>query len=119
MSFPRPPGSSMVRPRYGSATGQITLSGTPPNVCPNAVPPNQAMFASGVCVAQNPWVRVTPWPVFSKTQVTVSPFLSEIVAVCVFRLPTPALPPPPETVQLYGVFGSVDPPIPVSTQPIG
>ena len=41
------------------------------------------------------------------------------LAVCVFRSPTPVLPPVPVTVQLYGVFGSVDPPMPVSTQPSG
>ena len=29
-------------------------------VCPKAVPPNQAMFASYGCVAQKPWVRVAP-----------------------------------------------------------
>ena len=52
------------------------VAGTPGNVWPNAVPPNQAMFASCECVAQKPWVRVTPWPVFSNTQVTVSPFFS-------------------------------------------
>src|SRR5262245_38651221 len=73
---------------------------TPGNVCPKLVPPNQAIFASCECVAQKPWVRVTPWPVFSNTQVTVSPFFSEMVAVCVFRSPTPVLPPLPVTVQL-------------------
>ena len=70
-------------------------------------------------MAQKPWVRVTPWPVFSKTHVTVSPFLRLTVAVWVFRSPTPVLPPEPVTVQLYGVFGSVEPPIPVRTQPSG
>ena len=43
--------------------------------------------------------------------------LQEMVAVCVFRLPTPVLPPLPVTVQLYGVFGSAEPPMPVRIQP--
>src|SRR6185503_5275634 len=90
---------------------------TPGKVCPKAVPPNQAMFASCGCVAQKPWVRVTPWPVFSNTQVTVSPPLSVTSTLCVLRSPTPVLPPLPVTVHLYGVFGSLEPPIPVSTQP--
>src|SRR5262245_3829953 len=85
------------------------------------------MFASGEWVAQKPCVRVTPWPVFSNTQVTMSPFFSVISAFCVFRLPTPELVPGPLnpfcgsvlTVQLYGVLGSDDPPIPVSTHPSG
>src|SRR6188768_971630 len=77
------------------------------------------MFASLECVAQKPWVLVTPWPVFSKTHVTVSPFLRLIVAVWVLRSPTPVLPPEPVMVQLYGVLVSVDPPIPVRTHPSG
>ena len=68
-------------------------------------------------MAQKPWVRVTPWPVFSNVQVTVSPFFRLIVAVCVFRSPTPVLPPLPVTTQLYGVVGSVEPPMPVRIQP--
>ena len=88
---------------------------TPGKVCPKAVPPNQAALASPVCVAQKPWVRVTPWPVFSNTHVTVSPIFSVTVAVCVFRSPVPVLPPLPVTVQLNAEFGS--PPIPVRIHP--
>ncbi len=58
-------------------------------------------------------------PVFSKTQVTVSPGCESYVAVWSARSPRPVLPPLPVTVQLNGVFGSVEPPIPVSTHPIG
>ena len=74
------------------------------------------MSASCGCVAQKPWVRVAPFPVFSNTHVTVSPFLIEIVTVCVFRSPTPVLPFDPVTVQLYGVLMSVEPPMPLRTQ---
>src|SRR5262245_61533188 len=115
MSLPR---SSISRPQI-SLSPMPGTAATPGNVCPNAVPPNQAILASGVWVAQNPWVRVTPGPVFSNTQVTVSPFLREILAVIVLRLPEPVLPPLPDTVQAYGVSGFVEPPIPVSTQPRG
>ena len=83
------------------------------------MPPNQALLAIGACVAQKDWVRVTPGPVLSNTQVTVSPFFRLMVVVEVVRSPAPVLPPLPVTVQLKGVLGSVEPPIPVSTQPGG
>ena len=66
-----------------------------------------------------------PCPVFSNRQVTVSPTLRVTVAVCVSRLPEPVLPlvvelpPAPVTVQANGVLISVEPPIPVRTQPSG
>ena len=108
----------MSRPQMSVSPIPGTLA-TPGNVLSNAVPPNQAMFASGVCVAQNPWVRVTPVrAVFSNTHVTVSPTFRSIVTVCVFRSPVPVLPPPPVTVQAFGVLGFVDPPMPVRTHPL-
>src|SRR5580765_2992334 len=122
MSLQNPPISlpsvSIGRPQI-VASPTPAVAATPGKVWPTPEPPNHAMFASCGCVAQNPCVRVTPWPVFSKTQVTVSPFFRLIVAVCVLRSPTPVLPPLPVTVQLYRALGSVDPPIPVNTQPSG
>ena len=106
MSLQKPP-ISLPRVSIGRPQSVVSpmpaVPATPGKVWPNAVPPNQAMFASCGCVAQKPCVRVTPWPVFSNTQVTVSPFFRLMVAVCVFRSPTPVLPPLPVTVQLYGV----------------
>ena len=60
---------------------------------PNLEPPNQAFSAKNGCVAQKPWVRVTPLPVFSKVQVTVSPLYRLMVAFAVGRSPRPVLPP--------------------------
>src|SRR3954451_24685413 len=93
------------------------VAATPGHVCPYFEPPSQAICANCGCVAQNPCVRVAPLPVFSNEQVTVSPFLRVIVAVCVSSDPEPVPPPLPVVTQAYGVFGSVDPPIPVSVQP--
>src|SRR5262245_4331976 len=108
-------------PRVSSGRPQRVVSpttlATPGNVWPYPVPPNHAILASCGCVAQKPCVLVAPLPVFSNTQVTVSPFLMSMVTVCVFGFPLPVLPPLPVTVQLLGKFGSVEPPIPVRVHP--
>ena len=93
------------------------VAATPGNVWPKAAPPNHAILASCGCVAQNPCVRVTPCPVFSNTQFTVSPFLRLTLTVWVCKLPVPVLPPLPVTVQSSGL--ALEPPMPVSTHPSG
>src|SRR5690242_16152119 len=89
---------------------------TPETLIPAYGAPFHAAFASVECVAQNPWVRVTPRCVFSKTHVTVSPYFRMIVAVRVLSEPAPELPPEPLTVQDMA-FGSGAPPIPVRIHP--
>ena len=84
---------------------------------PEAPPPNQAILASGGCVAQKPWVRVTPWPVFSNVQVTVSPFFRRIVTVCVFRSPTPCCHRCRSRRSYPGCSRFVEPPMPVRIHP--
>ena len=74
------------------------------------------MSANCGCVAQKPWVLVTPLPVFSNVHVTVSPFLRLIDTFRMFGSPVPVLPPEPVTTQSYGVLAFVEPPMPVSTQ---
>src|SRR5206468_2973663 len=95
------------------------VAATPGKECPNPEPPNQAIWASCECVAQNPWVRVAPLPVFSKTHFTVSPFLRLMVAVWVFTASLLlVLPPVPLTnKQVPGLLGSPLPPMAVRVQP--
>src|ERR1041384_1792946 len=59
--------SARVLPQRVMSPMPCTLA-TPGKLCPYPGPPNQAMLASCECVAQKPWVRVAPLPVFSNRQ---------------------------------------------------
>ena len=121
MSLQKPP-SIFARVSMGLPQSMVSpmpdVAATPGKECPYAEPPNQAIWASCGCVAQKPWVRVAPLPVFSKTQVTVSPFFRLTVAVWVpAASPLPELPPLPVTKQLLGKLTSPLPPMAVRVQP--